>query len=125
MQCSVLPSVGLQDDKLDVLFNLPPSQVLKILGYLSSERLVCRKEVKESRKSKRSKTDAAEDGAAPAAKRPKSAMEDSDSEYIDSEEEDERKREINKVKVTVYYINPCYFVDVVRYRVWRVKVRIV
>jgi hypothetical protein len=105
-----------QEDKLDTLFHLPCSQIAKVLGYLTTEKLVCRMEVKETRSNKKARLD----GTAVAAP-PSKQHDDSDSEYIDSDEEVKRAK--NKLKVTVYYINPCYFVDCVRYRVWRIKVR--
>lgn len=103
-----------QDDKLEVIFNLPATQVLKILGFLTTERLVSRMEVRETRKRARL------DGAAAAAPEPAPGDDEgSDGEWVD---EDGEKRPVNKVKVTVYYLNPCFFVDGIRYRIWRIKV---
>jgi hypothetical protein len=80
---------------------------------------VCRMEVKETRSNKKARLAGVDGTPAPAA--PSKQYDDSDSEYIDSDEEVKRAK--NKLKVTVYYINPCYFVDCVRYRIWRIKVR--
>lgn len=56
-----------QDDELEIRFKLPRNQVLKILGFLTTERLVCRREVKESRRGKRSRVAGAPGTEAPAA----------------------------------------------------------
>ena len=56
-----------QDDELEIRFKLPRNQVLKILGFLTTERLVCRREVKESRRGKRSRVAGPPGTEAPAA----------------------------------------------------------